>query len=193
MNSRTLTPNSRVESSGRTSQPRVPPMEVFFVLFLLWIFVTLIGHGSFVLIRALFRAVASDQRSIKPAPTRQSDIAATRRVLLELSERDLLTPDQTETIHRSLAEIARPADPEPILASSKTRQVNATDLNSTGNTAPMTQSFARSFEPAAAVKSTHVTRTKVSRLSGTDCCSRIRTECYRFRGRADLGGIDLGR
>ncbi len=88
-------------------------MEILAALFLLWIFVTLIGHASYVVVRTLFRAITGDQRAATRAPSPESDILAAERVIAEMAERGLLTKTETEKLRRSLPELAVPV-PIPV-------------------------------------------------------------------------------
>ena len=80
---------------------KAPAMEILAALFLLWIFVTLIGHASYVVVRTLFRAITGDQRAVTRVPSPESDILAAERVIAEMAERGLLTKTETEKLRRS--------------------------------------------------------------------------------------------
>ena len=86
----------------------VDPMEVVLALFLLWIFVTLIGHASYLLVRALIVAVFGPSAS-EPTIVKEPDLDATHRVISQLAQRDLLTPTELERLRDALRKLTASA------------------------------------------------------------------------------------
>ncbi len=82
-------------------------MEIFVALFLLWIFVTLIGHASYVLIRGLIVAIFG-QPALEPKSSKESDLDATQRVIWQLAQRELMTPAELERLQDSIGKLTVP-------------------------------------------------------------------------------------
>ncbi len=91
-------------------------MEVLFVIVLVWAFVILVGHGSYVLLHALFRATFGGQRRSDPQPSIEADISAARRVIGRLVGRDWLSPQETAKLRRCLDDLQAAPESEPTAA-----------------------------------------------------------------------------
>jgi hypothetical protein len=78
--------------------------DVLFVLAIVWGIVTVVGHVSWVIVRAILRVITGtkDLPATRPTSDQDSDLAATRRVILRLAERGMLGSEQADQLRRHL-------------------------------------------------------------------------------------------
>ena len=91
-------------------------MQIVVGLFILWVIVLFVGHGSWVLLRAIFNAIfqtgdhaptqlRSTRRQSAPRQSQQQDIQASRRVLGRLREANLIDQSQATQLHRRIRDL----------------------------------------------------------------------------------------
>lgn len=81
-------------------------MEFIFILFIVWVFVLLIGHGSWLILRTIFRALFGasgiDHEPYPDWPDRFSDIEATRRVVRQMESLELVSKESASEFRMQL-------------------------------------------------------------------------------------------
>ncbi|MDF1840930.1 MAG: hypothetical protein P1U77_05805, partial [Rubripirellula sp.] len=93
-------------------------IDVIFVVFLAWAIVTVVGHVSWVIVRTLLRVITGTQDHTVPLPKpdQHSDLAATRRTIRRLHERELVSGDESLELQRKLRILEsrhHPSTPHP--------------------------------------------------------------------------------
>ncbi len=90
-------------------------MEIFIALFIVWLVITVVGHGSWVMVRGLFRIIfAAGERPDPLKDQKAADIAATRRVLGRMAERKLLEPSVARKFRDQLRDLESPPAVNPL-------------------------------------------------------------------------------
>ena len=81
-------------------------MEIVFVLFIVWLLITLVGHASWVIVRGLFRLIAGvAQPPAVPSSARkhrESDFQVTRRMILRMREEHRIEESEAVEMLRQL-------------------------------------------------------------------------------------------
>ncbi len=93
-------------------------MEILVALFFAWLFVTLVGHGSWILVRAIFRALFSTSPP-RPSPSQftprrnsaQQDIASTWRVIGRMFDAKVIDEKQAVELREHLDQLHRLQSP----------------------------------------------------------------------------------
>jgi hypothetical protein len=83
-------------------------METAIALFCAWAIITVIGHGSWFVVRGFFRLFtdSDDQhRPVYPASDEKADIAASRRVINRMVRDEILDPATASDLHQQLRKL----------------------------------------------------------------------------------------
>ena len=83
-------------------------MIVFFALAVFWLFVTIFGHLTWVLVAAIFRAIIGSEPPPPPTLERREDLSAARRVIARLVGEKMIAPAEANKLNQKIDELASP-------------------------------------------------------------------------------------
>src|SRR6056297_1695930 len=86
-------------------------MEIVLFLLFVWSLVTVLGHGTWVAVRALVRGIlaGTGEESLPQHDRReQEDLVAARRVLQRMSQAKLIEPAEANRWHQQLSQLPVP-------------------------------------------------------------------------------------
>ncbi len=111
-------------------------MEIVLVLLIVWFFVTVIGHGTWIALRGLIRMVSYVPNRSTPVLNQGNDIEATRRVVNRMVDEQLIDGDAASSLRTRLRELELgpisqgplPARPTPQAMTSETGTIGTEEV-----------------------------------------------------------------